>query len=102
MDDGKLYRDTSIYNYDYPNATFSDIIYHSFMDYFKGLKNQVPDVLTFEPFQEIEGEVIYILGEKDLDNIYIINNPMSCNIENFNGVYIQFLPFSLLKTLGNE
>ena len=103
MDDGKLYNNSSVYNYDILEATYSEEpVYHSFMKYVKVDVNVVPTVLTLEPFQEIEGEIIYILGKEDLDNVYIVCNPESCNIENFNGVYIQFLPFSLLKTLPRE
>ncbi len=103
MDDGKLYDDSSVYNYDFLEATYSgQPIYHSFMKYFKEAANVIPTVLTLEPFEEIEGEIIYILGKQDLDNVYIICNPENCNIENFNGVYIQFLPFSLLKKLPSE
>ena len=102
MDDGKLYRDTSVYNYDFPETTNAKMVYHSFMDYVHVEPNVVPDKVTLAPLEEVQGEVIYIVGKQDIDNIYIINSPNGGNIENFNAPHVQFLPFSLLKELPSK
>ncbi len=102
LDDGKLYRNTSVYNYDVHVASDGEFIYHNLNPYIDYSNNKYSTTMTLEPLQEVEGEFVFIIGKQDFDNIYLINSPNGGNIENFNAPYVQFLPFSLLKKLPSE
>ena len=98
MDDGKLYRNSSLYYYECLGTTYAHIIYNPWMD--RRISNIVNDFCFFlEPLEITEGEIIYILGKQDLKDLHLTVKPNCSNIENFNGVYIQFLPFKVLMNL---
>ena len=101
MDDNKFYRNSSInYYYNLATTTYTYPVYHSFMNRVK--KGTFPSIISLSPLEELEGEIVYILGKQDLENIYLATSANNANIENFNGVYITFLPFKNLMNLSHK
>ncbi len=100
MDDGKLYRNSSVYWYE-NLTTYRETVYNPWQS---RNKDPLNDGMSFElePLEETEGELIYILGKQDLQDIYISIAPNSGDIENFNRVYTYFVPFKLLMNLPKE
>lgn len=105
LDDDKLYIAGTINYYYSQLATATEPIYHSFSEYETTPKGFAGTHLTFKPLQETEGEVIFILGKQDLNDIYILCSPNGLSSDyicNFNAPYVQFLSFSTLAKLPSK